>query len=170
MSSKNKFLLYISLINFLLIKFLLLKGAGINLNKLLKNLNSDILSINKFILEKIIYYQSKGIDANHIIRYLSNLIKGYEIKVILDNYNINKKVDELYIITYLEKNKMLLQDLTEKINFYFILFVAVLYPLPIVLIVSSFLIHISEFILLTIPLFFTYLIYRKLKKEIAYEE
>lgn len=170
MSNRNKFLLYISIINLFLIKFLLLKGAGINLDKLIKNLNFDNLVINKYILEKIKYYQNKGVDANHIIRYLLNSIKSYEIKVIVDNYNINKKVDELYIITYLEKNKMLLQDLAEKINFYFILFVAVLYPLPIVLIVSSFLMHISEFTLLIIPLFFTYFIYRKLKKEIIYEE
>lgn len=140
------------------------------MDKLIKNLNFDNLVINKYILEKIRYYQNKGVDANHIIRYLLNSIKSYEIKVIVDNYNINKKVDELYIITYLEKNKMLLQDLAEKINFYFILFVAVLYPLPIVLIVSSFLMHISEFTLLIIPLFFTYFIYRKLKKEIIYEE
>ena len=170
MSNRNKFLLYISIKNLFLIKFLLLKGAGINLDKLIKNLNFDNLVINKYILEKIRYYQNKGVDANHIIRYLLNSIKSYEIKVIVDNYNINKKVDELYIITYLEKNKMLLQDLAEKINFYFILFVAVLYPLPIVLIVSSFLMHISEFTLLIIPLFFTYFIYRKLKKEIIYEE
>ncbi|SRR5579875_185298 len=169
MENYKKFLLHITIINYIILKFLLLKSTGMNLNKFI-----EIISLNKNIaslpfMKKIVEYKGYGIEDARLLKYLASLTNTPQLKLLIDEYIVKRRVEELRIINMLERNRLIIHMLEEKINLYFIIFTAVLYPLPVVLIVISFFVGLSSIIFMPLPVALAYVAYRKMKKDIAYE-
>ncbi|HLI45892.1 MAG TPA: hypothetical protein VKU94_01720 [Geobacterales bacterium] len=120
-------------------------------------------------MKKIVEYKGYGIEDARLLKYLASLTNTPQLKLLIDEYIVKRRVEELRIINMLERNRLIIHMLEEKINLYFIIFTAVLYPLPVVLIVISFFVGLSSIIFMPLPVALAYVAYRKMKKDIAYE-
>ncbi len=164
MKSKKYFTYQIELANLLFLKLILLKSIGFNLNKYLKIIANKKNFNNFNILKTILKFLENGIETKYILKYISNKLNIPEIKVLLTDYEINGKIDKEMISILLEKNKKILENITDKLNFYYIILTTILYLLPIVLIVISFFLNIDLFLIIIFPIILSILIINKLKK------
>jgi len=166
---ENKLLSNVNIANYLIIKFLLLKIIGINTNNFYESiyLSKHILRLN--FVNTLLNYRRKGISNVYLLKYLSRVTNLSQIRLLLDEYLLKNKVNEFMIANILERNKLLIRDIEEKINLYFIILTAILYILPIVLIVISFFLGIEALFLMIVPFILTFIIARKIKKNFINE-
>ncbi len=168
MKNKKNFIYQIELANLFFLKLILLKSIGFNLNRYLKTISRRNSLMNIKLIKNIIKFLEKGIETKYILKYIYNKTNMPEIKIILEDYEINQKIDEKMIAVFLEKNKYLIENMSNMLNFYYIILTAILYPLPVVLIIISFFLSINSFLLMLLPIFLSVLIIRKMKR-IYYE-
>lgn len=164
MINKKNFLYQIELSNLLLLKLLLIKSAGFNLNKYLKIIVKDTTINNIDLVKKIHEMNEKGIESKYILKYLLKKTNIAELKLLLNEYELYGKINKELLSIILERNKYIIEHLINKLNLFFILIIALLYPFPIVLILISFFFKINLILLMILPIMLVFLIITRLNK------
>jgi hypothetical protein len=145
--NKYNSLIYFDISNLFLIKIFLL----ISLRKYLIKQLSDIPYFY-WTLENLVI--SKGINTLKILKLLAELNNFYDYKILLEKFEIKKKIDYKKLLNIIEKNKRYINNYIQQFNLYLIIFMSIIYILPLILILWSIFYGINYFftILIIVPI------------------
>lgn len=165
MDKHKNYSVEVQIANLFLLRLLLLKTVNYNLYKYIKILNKKE-TLNLYLYKKVNYLIDKGFNQANILRYISKKASMKEIDIILTEYELTKRIDENKISAFLERNKNILENIVERLNIYFIILIATIYPLPVVLMLTSQLLGLNNLYLISIPVAISLLIIKHMKKSI----
>jgi hypothetical protein len=118
-----------------------------------------LISLKKFLTKQLYdiphFYsigdnliKEKGIMPLKVLKLLATINNFYDYKTLLEIFEFSNKIDYKKLINIIEKNKNYIFNYIQQFNLYLTIFMAIIYILPLILILGSFFYKINYFLIL----------------------